>query len=255
MQLAIAPTVAHTVCGELYKRLIRLRTMGPVQGTVIERNPVGLVEAPSSEQLLFASLNETRRFLPGGRAFQRRTRLVNSLLGGWPIVFGSGSWLEAHLVARLALASRQPNLRGCGITEQEVWDLAQQELEQGNLRSPLVVICDSLAADQGRALIRRLRSSSEALQIILLVQNDQWLTAASLADCKAQAIVHRQSFCTGAVIRALQALRPQYIFADLSVLQRPILQACAWSKASTPEYILGLYRDRSSTSLESESGE
>ena len=50
--------------------------------------------------------NEALRFLPGGRAFQRRT----------------------HLVARLALALSQPNLRGCGVPEQEVWDLIQLEL-------------------------------------------------------------------------------------------------------------------------------
>lgn len=71
------------------------------------------------------------------------------LLGGWPIVFGSGSWLEAHLVARLALASLQRNLRGCGVTEQEVWDPAQLKLGQGKLSLLLVVTCDSLAADQG----------------------------------------------------------------------------------------------------------
>lgn len=27
---------------------------------------------------------------------------MNSLLGGWSIVFGSGSWLETHLEARLS---------------------------------------------------------------------------------------------------------------------------------------------------------
>jgi DNA-binding NarL/FixJ family response regulator len=183
-------------------------------------NPVELGRATSSKQQLFASPNEALRFLPGGRAFQRRTRLVNSLLGGWSIVFGSSSWLEAHLVARLALASRQPNLRGCGITEQEVWDLVQQELEQDNLRTPLVVICDSLASDQGQALMRRLLSSSEALQIILVVQNDQWLTSTSLADCKAQAIVHAESFGTGVVIRALQALRRGQTYVDPRLHER-----------------------------------
>lgn len=82
--------------------------------------------------LLFATPGETLSFVPGSRAFLRRTRLVNGLLGGWPIVFGSGSWLEADLVARLAMASCQPNLRGCGINAQAVWDLVLQELEQGN---------------------------------------------------------------------------------------------------------------------------
>lgn len=182
--------------------------------------PEGLGGEPNPTLLLFAAPGEGHRFLPGSRAFLRRTRLVNSLLGGWPIVFGSGSWLEAHLVARLAVASRQPNLRGCGITEQEVWDLVAQELKEGNRGAPLVVLCDSLGADQGSALTQRLRTLTPALQILVLVQNDQWLTAATLDDCKAQAIVHAESFGTGVVIRALQALRRGQTYRDPRIRER-----------------------------------
>lgn len=171
-------------------------------------------EQPNHEHMLFAAPGQELRFVPSSPAFLRRTRLVNNLLGGWPIVFGSGSWLEAHLVARLALASRQPNLRGCGINEQEVWDLVQQELKQGNRGAPLVVLCDSIAPDQGRALIRRLRALSQALQVVVVVQDEEWLTADALADCQAQAIVHAESFGTGVVVRALQALRRQQTYRD-----------------------------------------
>lgn len=177
-------------------------------------------QEPTPGQLLFAATGDAHRFLPGSRAFRRRTRLVNSLLGGWPIVFGSGSLLEAHLVTRLAVASRQPNLRGCGISEQEVWDLVQQELGQGKLGPPLVVVCDSLSADQGRALTRRLRDLSQALKVILLVQNEQWITATSLSECQAQAIVHAESFGTGVVIRALQALRRGHTYRDPRILEQ-----------------------------------
>ncbi len=186
--------------------------------------PQELGGEPNPRLLLFAAPGETHRFLPPSRAFKRRTRLVNSLLGSWPIVFGSGSWLEAHLVARLAMASRQPNLRGCGITEQEVWDLVQQELERDNASAPLVVLCDSLAADQGWGLTQRLRGLSPALQVIVLVQNDQWITAACLNDCQAQAIVHAESFGTGVVIRALQALRRGQTYRDLRIRERQVLQ-------------------------------
>jgi DNA-binding NarL/FixJ family response regulator len=182
--------------------------------------PQELGGEPNPRLLLFAAPGETHRFLPPSRAFKRRTRLVNSLLGSWPIVFGSGSWLEAHLVARLAMASRQPNLRGCGITEQEVWDLVQQELERDNASAPLVVLCDSLAADQGWGLTQRLRGLSPALQVIVLVQNDQWITAACLNDCQAQAIVHAESFGTGVVIRALQALRRGQTYRDPRICER-----------------------------------
>ena len=172
------------------------------------------------EPLLFAGAGETLRFVPASRGFLRRTRLVNGLLGSWSIVFGSGSWLEAHLVTRLGLASRQPNLRGCGINEQEVWDLVQQERRRDSGQPPLVVLCDSISDDQGRALARRLRGLSKALQIILVVQNDQWLTPASLAKCKAQAIVHGESFGTGVVIRALQALRRGQTYVDPRIQER-----------------------------------
>ena len=172
------------------------------------------------ELVLFAAPGESHRFLPGSKAFLQRTRLVNRLLGCWPIVFGSGSWLEAHLVTRLAVASRQPNLRGCGITEEEVWDLVQRELVGGKLGPPLVVLCDSIAADHGLALTQRLLSSSDTLQIIVVVQNEQWLTDASLSRCKAQAIVHAESFGTGVVIKALQALRREQSYVDPRLLER-----------------------------------
>lgn len=172
------------------------------------------LEAPRRESLLCAAPGESLRFRPGSTAFLRRTRLVNGLLGSWPIVFGSGSWLEAHLVARLALASRQPNLRGCGISEQEVWDLVQQELKEGARAAPLVVLCDSLSNDQGRELMGRLRALPQPPPIIAVVQNEHWLNAATLADCQAQAIVHGKSFGTGVVIRALQALRRGKTYVD-----------------------------------------
>jgi DNA-binding NarL/FixJ family response regulator len=186
----------------------------------MELNSPSLGVEAEPAQPRFLSADEGLRFLPGSRAFLRRTRLVNGLLGTWPIVFGSGSWLEAHLAARLALASRQPNLRGCGISAQEVWDLVQRELLQGNTGAPLVVLCDSIDADHGRDLTRRLRLLSQTLQVIVVVQSDGWLSAAALADCEAQAIVHGESFGTGVVVRALQALRRGQNYVDPRVRER-----------------------------------
>ncbi|MFM7265755.1 MAG: response regulator transcription factor, partial [Cyanobium sp.] len=186
----------------------------------MESNPLGSGGGTTRESLLFVSPDQSLRFLPSSRSFLRRTRLVNGLLGTWPIVFGSGSWVEAHLTTRLALASRQPNLRGCGINAQEVWDLVQRELQQGNAGAPLVVLCDSIDADQGRDLTRRLRLLSQTLQVIVVVQNDGWLSAAALADCQAQAIVHGESFGTGVVVRALQALRRGQNYVDPRLRER-----------------------------------
>ena len=194
------------------------------------------------EPLLFAGAEETLRFVPTSRGFLRRTRLVNGLLGSWSIVFGSGSWLEAHLVTRLGVASRQPNLRGCGINEQEVWDLVQQERRRDRAQAGLVVLCDSISGDQGRALMHRLRGLRQPPRIILLVQDDRWLTPDILADCQAQAIVHQQSFGSGVVIRALQGLRRGHPYVDPR-LQERLQQGGAVSLSGREQQVLeGLAR-------------
>ncbi len=194
------------------------------------------------EPLLFAGPGETLRFVPASRGFLRRTRLVNGLLGGWSIVFGSGSWLEAHLVARLGLASRQLILRGCGISEQEVWDLVQQERRRDRGQAALVVLCDSISGDQGRALMRRLRGLHQPPRIVLLVQDDRWLTTGILAECQAQAIVHQQSFGSGAMIRALQAIRRGHPYVDPR-LQERLQQGGAVSLSGREQQVLeGLAR-------------
>jgi DNA-binding CsgD family transcriptional regulator len=63
-----------------------------------------------------------------------------------------------------------------------------------------------------------------SLPRLQLVQDDQWLSAEALADCQAQAIVHVQSFGSGTLIRALQALRRGQTFLDPRLqarLQKP----------------------------------
>lgn len=159
------------------------------------------------------------RFVPRSKDFIRRTRLVNGLLGSWSLVVGTGSWLEAHLAARLALATRQPNLKGCGITAKEVEDLVNEEVKQQG-RPPLVILVDSLEHDHGLELMRRLRRRHAGLLILFLVQNDDWLTPESLVEIQAQAIVHVHSFGSGTVIRALQTLRRGQSYLDPSLQQR-----------------------------------
>lgn len=171
------------------------------------------------QPLLFSEPGESRRFAPRSRGFIRRTRLVNALLGGWPIVVGTGSWVEAHLVSRLALAARLPNLRGCGVTAAEVLDLVQEVQEECN-GPPLLLLGDSVAPDQGRQLMRQLRRRHRDLMILLFVQEQSWLSAEALADCTAQAIVDVQSFGTGVMIRALQALRRGQTYLDPSLRAR-----------------------------------
>lgn len=204
------------------------------------------------ERLRPADLSSALRFVPTSPGFIRRTRLVNALLGGWPIVVGTGSWLEAHLVARLALLARVPNLCGSGINEQEVWDLVRQQDSDG--REALVVLTDSIAADQGRRLIRRLRRSRARVLILLLVQQEHWLTAEALADCQAHAIVHVESFGSGTLIRALQALRRGQTFLDPRLRERLQQQAAITLSGREQQVLVGLSRGLTNKAIALESG-
>ncbi len=98
------------------------------------------------------------------QGFRRRTRSVNSIIEKWPLVCGTGSLLEAHLVGRLGLAEALPGLVGCGTNEQEVWQLSTMLERQG-----LVILSDSIAADWGVALIRRLQQRRFGHRVLLLV--------------------------------------------------------------------------------------
>jgi DNA-binding NarL/FixJ family response regulator len=189
------------------------------------------------ESLLGADAFESLRFVPRSPGFLRRTQLINGLLGNWSIVIGTGSLVEAHLVSRLGLASPVPNLRGCGVTAKEVKDLVQEVLEEQG-RLPLLLLVDSVASDQGRGLMRDLRRRLSKLQILLLVQDDSWITAAALAACQAQAIVHVQSFGNGTMIKALQALRRGQRFQD------PLLQKQLQERLQPPEAMTLSSRER-----------
>ena len=154
---------------------------------------------------------DSLRFVPGDAGFERRSGLVDSLLAHWTIVAGTGPWLDAHLLARLGRALGWPNLRGCGISEQEVLQLL--EAEDGD-RPLLLILIDSIAADHGCDLILRLRRQRPDVQVLLLVQHDRgdWLEA--LRDACSLAIVHVESFGSGTTIQALQALRCSTPFLD-----------------------------------------
>jgi len=175
--------------------------------------------------------------VPGDAGFARRNSLADALLVHWTIVTGTGSWLEAHLTARLGQSMGLPNLRGCGISDQEVLDLVQA---CGEERPLLVILSDSIAADQGRSLIRRLRRQRPDGQILLLVQDDRWLTDEALRACWAQAIVHVESFGSGTMIRALQALRRGQRFVDPRLLRKLDRQAPCRLTGREQQTLMGL---------------
>ena len=150
---------------------------------------------------------------PSNQGFRRRTRSVNSIIEKWPLVCGTGSLLEAHLVGRLGLAEALPGLVGCGTNEQEVWQLSTTLERQG-----LVVLSDSIAADRGIALIQRLQMGHLGHRVLLLVQAVQAgrikLLLKRCHKASPLAILHVESFGSGAVIRALLSLKAGRSYLD-----------------------------------------
>ena len=196
--------------------------------------------------------SETLRFVPSSPGFRRRTQLVNALLENWRIVAGTGSCLEAHLVARLALTASRLHLCGIGTTAQEVWDLAQQQAQIDS--KLLVVLTDSIGADQGRQLMRRLRRSYSKVQILLLVQSDHWLSPEALAECRAQAIVHVRSFGSGALIRALQDMRHGRTYVDPRILDVANQRRTIALSGRERQVLMGLSRGLANRAIAEEMG-
>ena len=179
------------------------------------------------------AMGPAKRFAPENRGFRQRTQVVNSIIERWPIVCGTGSFLEAHLVGRLALAGELPSLVGCGSNELEVWQLCQT-LEQPGL----VILSESVAADRGLALIQRLQGEPLGHRVLLLVQADSPVPLQPLLQLRHQgaplAIVHVESFGTGVAIRALVALRAGRSYQDPRLRKSlPLAMVCELTPRET----------------------
>jgi len=152
-------------------------------------------------------------FNPEDPGFQHRTEQVNQLMGSWTVVGGTGRWLEAHLLARASYAGGLPQLMGCGICPAEVEDLVAEATPP-----VLVMLSESIAEDHGVALINNLAKRNPAPDILLMVNDGQWLGSNPLETCKADAIIDVHSFGTGTAIQALKTIRQGERFIDPRIL-------------------------------------
>ncbi len=115
------------------------------------------------------------------------------------------------------------------------------------------MLTDSIAADQGRKLMRRLMQGRKNQQILLLVEDDHWLSAEALAECRAQAIVHVESFGSGTLIRALQALRRGGNYLDPR-LQKRLQKAAITLTGREQQMLEGLSRSLTNKAIAKETG-
>ena len=77
---------------------------------------------------------------------------VNRLLQRWPLVGASGSWLEAHLMARGTLSMGDQHVLGTCISAEEVFSLVSSQSQRC-----LLLLVDSIATDHCESLVGRLR--------------------------------------------------------------------------------------------------
>jgi DNA-binding NarL/FixJ family response regulator len=150
------------------------------------------------------------RFAVPSDDFAARTEAIDTLLAPFSVVCGTGSWIEAHLVARLGHVQGIPNLLGCGITAAEVVELCQ--------RAPnrvLVILTTSIAPDHGIALCLQLKALGNKPSICCLIDQHNHLALKATLQC--DALVNAASFGSGVMHDALLAISQGQSYLDPSI--------------------------------------
>lgn len=143
---------------------------------------------------------------------------VNQLLQQWPLVGASGSWLEAHLMARGTLSMGEQEVLGTCISAEEVLSLVSSQS-----RRCLLLLVDSIATDHGETLVAQLRQLPKPPLIVMLVDDLHWLRANCYPVDQVDAVIHTHSFGTGVFINGLHSVSRGERYLDPTIL--PILQA------------------------------
>lgn len=143
---------------------------------------------------------------------------VNQLLQQWPLVGASGSWLEAHLMARGTLSMGEQEVLGTCISAEEVLSLVSAQS-----RRCLLLLVDSIATDHGETLVAQLRQLPKPPLIVMLVDDLHWLRANCYPVDQVDAVIHTHSFGTGVLINGLHSVSRGERYLDPVIL--PILQA------------------------------
>lgn len=166
------------------------------------------------------------RFDPLDEGFRARTEAVNAYLRQWTVVGASGSWLEAHLMARAALASGEDPMVGTCVTPAEVLDLIRSYKERC-----LLVVVDSIAADHGEALVAQLQRLPQPPVVVLMVERMTWLQSTAYPIDRVDVLLHTHSFGSGVLIHGLASVASGQRYVDPALLS----SLSAHSRANQPE--------------------
>jgi DNA-binding NarL/FixJ family response regulator len=101
-------------------------------------------------------------FNPSDPRLASHWKRFDAVISRWPVVVGTGDEIEAFLCAVLSRRSGvQTRLLGAGLCEREVLDLLNSEPS-----ACLLLLSDSIAADQGVALLERCRQLPQPPQVL-----------------------------------------------------------------------------------------
>lgn len=143
---------------------------------------------------------------------------VNRLLEAWPLVGASGSWLEAHLMARGTLSMGKHHVLGTCINPDEVFNLLKVQRQRC-----LLLMVDSIAPDHGEELVAQLRHLPTPPLVVLLVEELHWLRRSCYPLGHVDAVIHTHSFGNGALINGLSAIGHGDRYLDPAI--PPVLEA------------------------------
>jgi DNA-binding NarL/FixJ family response regulator len=143
------------------------------------------------------------------QGFRARAERINALLRPWTLVGASGSWLEAHLMARAGLTADMPKLIGSCINADEVLAVIANQPERC-----LLIAVDSIAPDHGEALMGELKTLPHPPAVLLLLESTDWLRADSYPFGQVDGLLRTESFGSGGLIAALEAIALGQSFVD-----------------------------------------
>lgn len=135
------------------------------------------------------------------QGFRARAERINTLLRPWRLVGASGSWLEAHLMARAGLGALLPKMVGSCINAKEVLAVISSQPERC-----LLIAVDSIASDHGEALVEELQRLPQPPAVLLLLQSSDWLKADRYPFGQVDGLLRIESFGSGGLIAALEAI-------------------------------------------------
>lgn len=158
-----------------------------------------------------------------------------ALIADRPVLAGSGSRLEAFLIAETHQLRHTPNFLGAGITAREVLDLVQ-----ACDREALLFLVDSIAADGGEALLQTLRQERHPPLVLHVTTCRRWPSRDALESFPAHALLSADSVGSGRFNAALASLLSGVRYVDEQLVRQAAQPSAATARLSDREIAVAI---------------